>query len=376
MTPDIDLYAILGVPRDASQDDIKRAYRKLARQCHPDLNPGDSELEDRFKQVTMAYEILSDPQKRAQYDQFGTTRPGGGMGFDGFGSVADIFEFFFGGTSFGGFGGASSRRRRDPSYADGKDIIESVTLELKEALHEKKVTLNIRRLELCPECKGARAEPGTCPLECRHCAGNGVLSSSRQTLLGIFSTSVPCPNCHGTGKIIENPCKACRGNGVSARDRTIDLTIPAGITDGTMLRLGGVGNAGTGGGRNGDVMLRVRVKGHPVFTVEGADLFAELPLSYPEIALGSELSIEHPSGDKLRVKIPPRTHPGEVITLRSQGMPRVNGKGNGDIHLQVKLDMPAKFSKDEERLLKSLHELDGKHTDKGGVRQLKKLRGY
>jgi molecular chaperone DnaJ len=371
MTADVDLYAILGVQRDSSQDDIKRAYRKLARQCHPDLHGNCSEMEEKFKQVSMAYEILSDPAKRSQYDQFGTTRPGGGMGFEGFGNVSDVFEFFFG----GGFGG-TQRKRRDPAYSDGKDILETVTLELKDVLAERSVTLNIRRLELCPECKGSRAEPGTHPTDCRHCAGNGVLSNSRQTILGIFSTSVPCPNCHGTGKLIETPCKACHGNGVSARDRSIDLTIPAGITDSTVLRLGGIGNAGTGGGRNGDVMLRVRVKPHAVFTVEGPDLFAELPLSYPEVALGTEVNIEHPSGEKLRVKIPPRTQPGEVITLRSQGMPRLNGRGNGDVHLQVKLDIPAKSSREEEKLLKSLHELNGKHADKGGIRQLKKLRSY
>jgi molecular chaperone DnaJ len=374
MTADVDLYAILGVQRDASQDDIKRAYRKLARQYHPDLNSGDPELEERFKQATMAYEILSDPAKRSQYDQFGTTRPGGGMGFEGFGNVSDVFEFFFGG-GFGGFGN-NQRKRRDPAYSDGKDILETVTLELKDVLAERSVTLNIRRLELCPECKGSRAEPGTHPTDCRHCAGNGVLSNSRQTILGIFSTSVPCPNCHGTGKLIETPCKACHGNGVSARDRSIDLTIPAGITDSTVLRLGGIANAGTGGGHNGDVMLRVRVKPHAVFTVEGPDLFAELPLSYPEVALGTDVNIEHPSGEKLRVKIPPRTQPGEVITLRSQGMPRLNGRGNGDVHLQVKLDIPAKPSREEEKLLKSLNELNGKHADKGGIRQLKKLRSY
>jgi molecular chaperone DnaJ len=374
MTADVDLYAILGVPRDSSQDDIKRAYRKLALQCHPDLHGNCLEMEEKFKQVSMAYEILSDPAKRSQYDQFGTTRPGGGIGHEGFGSVSDIFEFFFGG-GFGGFGG-SQQRRRDPAYSDGKDIIETVSLELKDVLAERSVTLNIRRLELCSECKGSRAEPGTHAIDCRHCSGSGVLSNSRQTILGIFSTSVPCPNCHGTGKLIETPCHACRGSGVSARDRSIDLNIPAGITDGTVLRLGGVGNAGTGGGRNGDVMLRVHVKPHPVFTVEGPDIFAELPLSYPEVALGTEVSIEHPSGEKLRVKIPPRTQPGEIITLRSQGMPRLSGRGNGDVHLQVKLDMPAKPSRDEEKLLKSLHELNGKHADKGGLRQLKKLRSY
>lgn len=372
MKAEADLYAILGVPPSASADELKKAYRKLARQCHPDLHGNCSEMEEKFKQVSMAYEILSDPAKRAQYDQFGTTGGPGGNG--GFGNVADIFEFFFGGGFGGGFGGAR-RQQRDPAYSQGDDIVETVTFDLKDVLEDKNLTLNIRRLELCPECNGSRSEPGTHPTTCKHCNGNGMLSQSRQTILGIFSTSIPCPNCRGTGKLIETPCKACRGTGNTAHDRKLDVTIPAGITDGTVLRLGNSGHTGTGGGRNGDILLRVRVKPHPVFTAEGPDLFAELPLSYPEIALGTELNVEHPSGNKLKVKVPARTQPGEIITLRSQGMPRVSGRGSGDVHLLVKLDIPAKPSKDEEQMLRTMMDAGGKHgKDNGGVRQLRKLR--
>ncbi|MCD6282727.1 J domain-containing protein [bacterium] len=356
----VDLYKILEVSPNASPKEIKGAYRRLAHKYHPDHNPGNAELEERFKHVTMAYEILSDPSKRAQYDQFGTVRPSGDIGFDRFGSVADIFEFFFGG-GFGGGPFASSRRRpRDPAYSEGEDIVETITFELKDVLTEQQVTIKARRLEVCPECHGSRAEPGTHPTTCQQCRGTGMVSSTRQTLLGVFSTAAPCPVCRGSGQIIESPCKACRGTGVTARDRVVDVTIPAGVADGTVMRLAGNGNAGTGGGRNGDMLIRVRVKPDPVFEVDGPDLLAKLPMAYPELVLGAEVVIQHLSGENIRVKVPQGTQPGDVISLRSRGLPRLTGGGSGDLHLQVELDMPRKLKQEERRILTSLLELNGK----------------
>jgi len=367
----VDLYKILEVRPSASREEIKGAYRRLARKCHPDHNPGNAELEERFKHITMAYEILSDPSKRAQYDQFGTVRPGG-MGFDQFGSVADIFEFFFGGGS-GGSPFASRRRPRGPAYSEGEDIIETVTFEMKDMLNEQQVTVKARRLEQCPECRGSMAEPGTQPTTCKQCQGSGMISSTRQTFLGVFSTAVPCPICKGSGQMIESPCKACRGTGVTAKDRVVDVTIPAGVGDGTVMRLAGSGNAGTGGGRNGDMLIRIRVKPHPVFEVDGPDIFSKLPLAYPELVLGAEVVIEHLSGEKVRVKVPKGTQPGDLITMRSRGLPRLNGAGSGDLHLQVELDMPRKLGRNEKELLTSLLELNGKKSALAGKpRKLRK----
>jgi len=321
----------------------------------------------------MAYEILSDPSKRAQYDQFGTVRPGEGLGFDRFGSVADIFEFFFGGGFSGGPFTSSRRRPHDPAYAEGEDIVETVVFELKDVLEEQQVSLKVRRLEVCPKCQGSRTEPGTQPSRCQQCGGSGMVSSTRQTFLGVFATSAPCPICNGSGQVIESPCKSCHGTGVTARDRTVDVTIPAGIVDGTVMRLSAAGNAGTGGGRSGDMLIRVRVKPDKVFEVDGPDLLAKLPVTYPELVLGTEIAVEHLSGESLRVKVPRGTQPGDVITLRSKGLPRLSGGGSGDMHLQVELDIPRKLSKNEKQILMSLLELNGKkRLNTGKPRPLRK----
>jgi len=371
---ELDLYSILGVSRNASQEEIKRAYRKLARQYHPDHNPGDPDCEERFKQATMAYEILCDPVKRAQYDQFGTARPGAGAGFTDFGSVADLFEFFFG-HGFGDPFGARQRTRRDPAYADGRDIVETVTLELADTLKDRDVKVKVRRLESCPRCRGSCTEPGTNPTVCPQCGGRGVIAQTRQSLLGVFTTTSTCSRCRGSGRIIEVPCEECHGSGVKAADRTIEVTVPAGISDGTVLRLASNGNAGTGGGRAGDILLRVRVKPHPVFIADGADLYAELPVSFTELVLGGEVIVRDLAGEELRVRVPPGTEPGEVLILRNRGLSRLNGHGYGDLHLRVALDLPKKLSREERRLLNELAAANGKrglHAE--GPRPLRKLR--
>jgi molecular chaperone DnaJ len=366
----IDLYEILDVSRTASQEEIKRAYRRLARECHPDHHPDDPGMEERFKQVTMAYEILSDSRRREQYDLFGTTKDGpGGFGFDGFGSVSDIFEFFFG--SGGHDSPFGSRRARRPDYAEGQDIVRTVTFSLEETLEEQEVSVKIQRWETCPTCKGSRAEPGSHTHTCSQCQGRGVVTSTQRTLLGVFSSAAPCPQCRGTGTIVEEPCKECRGKGQKAEDRTIDLTVPAGVTNGTVMRVPGSGNVGSGGGRSGDILLRVHVKPHPVFTVDGPDLVAELQVSYPELVLGADLSIEHLSGDIIPLKLPPGTQPGEIITVRSRGLPRLNRRGTGDLHLVVKLDVPRKVGRKERELLESLQNHNGKLT--GASPRMRKL---
>ncbi len=373
-----NLYEVLGVQRGASQEEIKRAYRRLVRELHPDVNPGNKEKEERFKQVAVAYEILSDPEKRAYYDRYGTVKAPAGYGsgdvFSDFGNLSDLFDFFFGDRFDFGFAGRRARRearRVDPTFASGDDLHAEISLSLKELFSEQSKTVKVRRLEHCPTCQGLKLEPGTNPTVCNRCGGTGVLTTTRQSILGVFSSTTTCPNCRGYGSLINNPCKACGGTGLHGVDRTIEVTIPAGALDGMVLRLAGEGHRGTGGGRAGNLLISIKVQEDEVFTLNDADLIAELPLTYPELYLGAKLSIPHPSGKLLNVKIPPKTQPGTVITLHGEGLPRINRSGRGDLRIITSLLFPEKPTREEHALLAKIKEAPSDETS-GKLRQLKK----
>jgi len=378
---DIDLYEVLGVSRDASAAEIKHAYRRLVRECHPDYHPDDREKEEQFKRVAVAYEILSDPEKRRQYDIYGTVRPAGAPVdvFGDFATISDLFDFFFGETM--GVGRRQARRRpMDPAYSEGEDLRERIELTLAETLSEQTRTLKVRRLESCPACAGSRLQPGTEPTVCERCHGSGMVTVTRQSLLGVFSSTSTCPACKGRGARIEHPCRECGGTGLRPKDRTVEVTVPAGITDGMTLRLQGEGHAGTGGGRSGDLLLRIEVKPHPVFVVDGTNLLAELPVSYAELLLGAEIPVEHVDGERLTAMVAAKTQPGSLLTLRGKGLPHLNSRGAGDLLLLVALDFPEHLSREEKELLRGLgggrrkSKTGGRTETDASPRQLRKLR--
>ncbi len=371
-----DLYQILGVPRNADQSEIKRAYRRLVRDLHPDRNPNDKEKEEKFKRVAVAYEILSDPEKRAYYDQYGTIKAPTGVGsdfFTDFRSISDLFDYFFGDRF--GFGFSQSRIRREqmgPAYSDGDDLVTELTLTLEETFSQQSKKLKIRRLERCEVCKGSRLQPGTQPTICYRCGGNGVLTSSRQTLLGIFQSTTTCPTCKGKGSFIETPCIHCNGSGLYGVDREVEVGIPAGVKDGTILRISNEGHSGTGGGKAGDILIKLKVKEHPIFTVDGSDLLAELPLTYDELFFGTTLKVNHPRKKELIVKIHPKTQPGTFISIEGEGLPNINKRGAGNLRLLVSLYFPEKLTGEEKSLLESLKKRRLSANDNASQR-LKKL---
>ncbi len=354
-----DLYEILGVSREASADEIKKSYRKLARQYHPDVN-ADSEAEERFKEISVAYEILSDPQKRQQYDQFGTVGGAGGMGGagqygEGFGSINDLFEMFFG----GGGGGGGRRQRR------GEDIQRSVHQKLRDCLTDRQVEIDIERRESCESCKGSKAEPGSQPDSCGTCGGRGVVIQVRETMLGAMRTQTTCPSCRGEGAIIRNPCKSCRGTGYQYRKRRIEVTIPAGIDDGNLLQMSGMGHSAAGGGSPGDLYIQVTVEPDKQFQRDGADLHVELPVHYTDLVQGA--TVEVPTlvaPEKLR--IPAGTESHSQFTLRGHGLQRVRGHGKGNLYVMVRLYVPQKINRQQKQLLLDLKEEDIKAEKRGG----------
>ncbi|MBE3589593.1 MAG: molecular chaperone DnaJ [Firmicutes bacterium] len=368
-----DYYEILGVPRDADAETIRKAFRKLARQYHPDANPGDPDAEAKFKEINEAYEVLSDPEKRARYDRFGHAgaqgpEPAAGGPFGGgpFGGPFQPFEgtdpFGFGDlfeTFFGGFGGA---RRAGPER--GADLQTEVEIGLEEVLHGGRRTVVVARTERCERCGGSGAEPGTAPERCPVCGGRGQVRTARSTAFGSFVTVQTCPRCQGSGRVIERPCRACQGRGAVRRRREIEVRIPKGVEDGMRLRLAGQGEAGARGGPSGDLYVVVRVRPHPRFRREGTTLFADLRLGYPQLALGTEVEVETPDGlEKLR--IPPGTQPGHEFRLRGRGVPDVRGHGRGDLVVRVQVEVPTDLSREEIQLLQRLAELRGQPAGQG-----------
>ena len=352
-----DLYEVLGVPRDASEDDIRSAYRRLAREHHPDVN-GDPAAEERFKEVAGAYEILSDPQRRARYDAYGDGGPGG----QPFSDISDIFEMFFGGGGFGGgrARGPRSRRRR------GEDLAVNVRLGFVEAAFGVRRDLEIERLTTCDRCGGEGAEPGTAPTACRTCGGAGEVQSVRRSVFGALMTSQPCTTCGGTGQEIPDPCETCFGEGRVRRTASVTADIPAGVSDGMELRITGAGNAGAAGGPQGDLFVRLQVEESDRFERRGQDLFTVLDVTVAQAALGAKLTVEGLDGAE-PVKVEAGTDSGTILKLKGKGIPNVQRRGRGDLYVTVHVSTPRDLSKEERGLLERLAELRGEGDDGTGT---------
>ena len=363
-----DYYEVLGVSRSASEDEIKKAYRKLAKKYHPDLNPGNAEAEQKFKEVNEAYEVLSDSNKKARYDQFGFAGvdpnygagAGGGGGFGGFtdfdfGDLGDIFGSFFG----GGFGGSTRSSRNGPQR--GESIRVGVTVSFEEAAFgcEKEVTVD--RVDQCPTCKGSGCEPGTTPEVCTQCGGSGQVQQRRQAPMGVFATTTTCPKCGGRGKIIHSPCKDCNGTGQQRKRKTIQVNIPAGIDNGQTISLRGQGNAGRNGGPAGDLLITVTVRPHQLFRREGNDVLCEAPITFTQAVLGGEMEIPTIDG-KVKYDIPEGTQTGTTFRLRGKGIPNLNGRGRGDQYVTVYIETPRNLNREQKEALKKFSQSLGEHN--------------
>lgn len=356
---DEDYYQLLGVERGADDAALKAAFRKKAMQYHPDRNPGDSEAEARFKQINEAYDILKDQQKRAAYDRFGKAAfqnggGGGGQGFDGFGSsFSDIFEDLFGEFMGGGNRGQSRGRG-----GRGADMRANVEITLEEAYRGKTATITLPVAMACERCDGSGAEPGTKPETCRTCNGQGKI----RTTQGFFMVERACPACHGAGVVIASPCKACDGAGRVNREKTLDVKIPAGISDGTRIRLTGEGEGGMRGGPPGDLYLFVSVAPHPVFQRDQNHLFCVAPLPMTTAALGGEIDVPSLDGQRTKVKIPAGCQTGKQLRLRGKGMPSLSGSGFGDLIIQVSVETPVNLTRRQRELLEEFAGLDTGET--------------
>lgn len=359
-----DYYEVLGVNKGATDDEIKKAYRKLARKYHPDLNKDNPEAAEKFKEIGEAYEILSDKDKRARYDQFGFAGVdpnygagqgggfGGGFGFEDV-DLGDIFGSFFG----GGFGGGGSRTNRANAPRQGESIRRTVMLSFEEAAFGCEKEIEIERVEQCTECGGTGAEKGYTPETCSNCHGTGTVKQTQRTPFGAFSSTGPCPNCRGTGKIIKKPCKKCRGTGQERRSRKLSVKIPAGIDDGQSVALRGQGGAGVNGGPAGDVIVTVSIRPHPLFQRDGYDVWCEVPISYAQACLGAKLIVPTIDG-KVEYTMPAGTQPGTVFRMRGKGIQAVNGRGRGDQFVKVTLEVPKNLSDHQKDLLRKLEDSD------------------
>ena len=351
MTTAPDFYELLGVARTATTDEIKRAYRKLARELHPDANPGNPESEDRFKQVSLAYEVLQDPERRRRYDVYGPDAlrgAGAGPGPDPFadftGAFSDIFEAFFG-------GGQASRRRG--GAVRGTDMETMVELSFEEAVFGTNAQVKLRLPVRCATCDGSGAAPGTHPEVCSLCEGAGELRRVRQSLLGQVVTASPCHQCGGVGRYVSDPCRDCRGEGRRTDQQEHQVDVPAGIDDGQTLRLTGRGAAGPRGGPPGDLFVHVRVRPHPRFARDGYDLVHVLEIPLTQAAIGVHLPFETLDGEEDLV-VPKGTQPGRVFRLRDRGVPRLDGRGRGDLLVRVDVEVPDDLSREQEELMRQL----------------------
>jgi molecular chaperone DnaJ len=344
-----DYYETLGVPRGAGDAEIKRAYRQLAMQFHPDRNPGDKQAEERFKSVNEAYTVLSDPDKRAQYDRFGAVGGGVGFGDTGFGTIfEDIFENLFAG---GGRGGRRSRAAR------GEDLQYELKITLEEAATGVETKIQIPRLEGCEACGSTGVEPGSRRVTCEMCHGRGEVRLSQ----GFLTVARTCPKCRGEGERVETPCKACRGEGRQRAERLLQVKIPAGIEDGMQMRLSGEGSGGLHGGPAGDLYVLVRLREHELFTREGADLYCDLPVSFAQLALGAEVDVPVLTGTT-KLKIAAGSKPVQVVRLRGKGMPQLRGRGHGDACYRLVLEVPHKLNARQREALEAFDAASREHA--------------
>ncbi len=350
-----DYYEVLGVGKQATSDEIKKAYRVLAKKYHPDMNPGDKEAEIKFKEVSEAYEVLSDADKRQKYDQYGHAAfdpsmgggSGFGGGFGGFGAdfdFGDIFSSFFGG------GGGSSRSRAN-APVDGEDIATRITIGFDEAVFGCKKEISFQRIEACSDCSGSGAAKGTKAESCQTCRGTGRVTVQQQTMLGYMQTQRACQDCRGTGKIIKTPCKNCNGKGFIKINKKLEVTIPAGIDTMQRIILRGQGSAGRNGGANGDLIIEVRVKEDKVFTRSGNNVYCEVPISFSEAALGAEIDIPTLGGGTEKYQIPEGTQTGTTFTMKGKGVADVNTKRKGDLIITVNVETPKNLTAEQKKLL-------------------------
>ncbi len=355
-----DYYEVLGVDRSAGEDEIKKAYRKMAKKYHPDLHPGDAEAEKNFKEVNEAYEVLSDNDKKARYDQFGHAgvdpnfgagQGGGFGGFGGadFGDLGDIFGSFFG----GGFGGG---RRADPNAPRrGNDTSASVVLSFEEAAKGCAKKIKVTRIENCTECNGSGAEKGTKPATCSTCRGTGRINVVQRTPFGQMQTQRACDACHGTGKHIEKPCKTCNGKGRIRHTTEREINIPAGVDDGQYIRVGGAGDMGVNGGPAGDLNVNISVRPHPIFERDGFDVFCEIPVTFTQAALGADIIVPTLDG-KVKFTIHEGTQPGDEFKLKGKGIQRLRYSGRGDQYVRIVVEVPKNLNNKQKEMLKQFED--------------------
>ena len=360
-----DYYEVLGISKNASEDEIKKAYRSLAKKYHPDMNPGDAEAEARFKEVNEAYDVLSDSDKRAKYDRFGhdafdpASGGGGYGGFGGFGGAdfdfGDIFSSFFGG------GGGSSRSRANAPQ-EGDDVGTRVSISFEEAAFGCKKEVSFARIESCPDCGGSGAQGSSDVEKCPECRGLGRVTVRQQTMLGYMQTQRTCQRCAGRGKIIKNPCKNCNGKGRIRINKKLEVNIPSGIDDGQNIILRGQGSAGLNGGPSGNLIIEIRVREDKIFRREGNNIYCEVPISFAEATLGAEIDVPVLGGGSEKFKIPEGTQSGSEFTLRGKGIPDINTKRKGDMIITVAVETPRNLSSKQKELLVAFAESLGENN--------------
>lgn len=369
MASKLDLYEILGVPSSASQDEIKLAYRKLAKMHHPDASGNEDGSADKFKEVAMAYEILSDPQKRATYDRYGIdafdpSKAGngfGGFGYEDLSGFGDLFDILFGNSRSGG-----GRRRSGPQRGPDREIRVDITLE--EAVYGAKKNIEISRSETCETCKGSGVAEGGQIKSCSRCNGSGQQRTVQSTPFGRFESVRPCPACRGEGKIIEKPCPECKGTGKGRAKRTLNVTIPAGIEHGSRMRIQGEGEAGSQGGPAGDLYISVMIQAHPRFQRDGVNLYYEQKISFVQAALGDQLTIIMLDGSEQIVNIPEGTQPGDMITVKGKGVPYLGSSRTGDLYVLIRVTVPAKLTKRQREIMEQFRDEFHSDEEKDGKR--------
>lgn len=358
-----DFYELLGVSRRASADDLKKAYRRKARELHPDNNPGDAVAEAEFKEVARAYETLSDPDTRARYDRFGEEGLGAssGPGFGG-GGLGDLFDAFFGGNSSPFAGGGGGGRGGPASPPRGQDLEVVADLSFEQAVFGATVPVTLRTAAACTDCNGTGAGLGTQPVTCSDCNGRGQVQRIRQSLLGQMMTTSPCNRCSGTGQVIVTPCSTCSGDGRVVTDKTYQVDVPAGVDTGSTLRLTGRGAVGPRGGGAGDLYVHIRAAAHDRYRREDNDLVTDLPVSIAQAALGTRFTFATLDGDE-ELEVPAGTQPGREFVLRGRGVPRLQGRGRGDLRVRTRVEVPTKLTDDEAELLRLYAQSRGEYVE-------------
>ncbi len=381
-----DYYEVLGVDKNASEDDIKKAYRKIAIKYHPDRNPGNKEAEEKFKEAAEAYDVLHDPQKRQQYDQFGFDGPQGMGGFGGFSSggfsMDDIFSMFgdvFGGrggfSGFGGFGGG----QRQAAQHRGSDLRLKVRLNLQEVSTGVTKKFKVKKDVVCQHCQGTGAEKGSSSETCTTCHGSGVVTRTTQSLFGLMQSQSVCPTCGGEGKVIKNKCKHCGGSGIVKGEEVVEIKIPAGVAKGMVVNVPGKGNAGIHNGISGNIQVLIDEEENDTFVRDGQDVIYNLLLDFPTAALGGNVEIPTIEGTKVRIKIEPGTQPGKTLRLRGKGLPAVQGygSGRGDIVVNISVYVPKSLNREEKNMLEKLKDSDNFKGDSSTKRTIfNKFKNY